>query len=372
MTLIRQEDRLDLQLLVTGAHLSKIFGNTIDEIEADGFTIDRRVDIQLGAGAALDIARSMGLAMTGVAEALSELKPDIMLVLGDRYEILSAVTAALILRVPVAHLHGGEVTSGAIDDAMRHAITKMAYWHFTAHEAYRQRVIQLGEAPDRVHAVGGLGVDAIVHARLLDRAELEESLGIRLRARNLLVTFHPATWEGEAPSSQMAELLAALSKYEDLGLIFTFPNADEGGRELIDLILQYVAAHPNAHAYATLGSQRYLSCLRHCSGIIGNSSSGLLEAPSFRIGTINIGSRQDGRLQAGSVINCAPRKADIEAAMQTLFSPNFQAGLAETKNPYGDGGAGRRIVDVLKTVSLEAKGRKTFFDLPVEYRGRVG
>lgn len=366
---IRQDPDLELQLLVTGTHLSEKFGYTLREIERDGFAADRLVDIGIDASATAGIARSAGLAVIGVSNALSELQPDIMLVLGDRYEILAAAMAALIARIPIAHLHGGEVTTGAIDDAMRHAITKMAHWHFTANEAYRRRVIQLGETPERVYAVGGLGVDAISKTRLLDRTGLEESLGIRFLPRNLLVTFHPATLEAESPVDQMKELLAALSELSDVGLIFTFPNADQGGQELIDVIKQYIATHPNAHAYASLGQLRYLSCLRHCDGVIGNSSSGLLEAPSFHIGTVNIGSRQEGRLQAASIINCEPKAAEIAAAIRRLFSSEFQNHLAGVVNPYGDGGAGERIIGILKVVSLDDRGRKRFFDLPAEFMG---
>jgi GDP/UDP-N,N'-diacetylbacillosamine 2-epimerase (hydrolysing) len=268
--------------------------------------------------------------------------------------------------VPVAHIHGGEVTTGAIDDAIRHAITKMSYWHFASAKAYRNRIVQLGEAPERVHCVGGLGVDVIAQTNLLDRAELERSLGLQFQSRNLLVTFHPATLEAELPADQMKQLLDALTAFPDVGLVFTFPNADAGGRELVGQIKEFVASRPHAHAFASLGQLRYLSCLAHCDGVVGNSSSGLLEAPSLKKGTINIGDRQRGRLLAQSVINCEPRSEAITTALKSLLSPAFQASLQGVQNPYGKAGASKRIVNVLKEVEISTAPKKRFYDLPEE------
>jgi GDP/UDP-N,N'-diacetylbacillosamine 2-epimerase (hydrolysing) len=365
MRALRDDPEFVLQILVTGSHLSPEFGSTYKEIEQDGFEIDRKVEILLSADTPTAIGKSIGLGIIGLVDALSALGPDLLLVLGDRFEALAATVAALVSRIPVAHLHGGEVTEGAVDDAMRHAITKMSHVHFVATEAYRRRVIQLGEAPERVHCVGGLGVDAIAHLDLLDRDELESGLGIKLRSRNLLVTFHPATLDCEPAGTQMRELLAALEYFRDVGLIFTLPNADAGGRELMGLVEAFVASHENAHAFASLGQLRYLSCMRHVDGVIGNSSSGLLEAPTFHIGTINIGDRQHGRLQAASVINCPPRREAVDGALRTLFSPEFRAGLTEVVNPYGTAGASERIMATIKHLELEALVRKSFHDLPL-------
>lgn len=360
---IRETPSLELQLVVTGMHLSPEFGLTYREIEKDGFIIDRKVEMLLSSDTPTGLAKSMGLGLVGLGEALQQLRPDLMLVAGDRFEIFSAAAAATVARIPVAHLHGGEVTEGAFDDAFRHAITKMSHLHFVAAEEYRRRVIQLGERPDRVFLVGGLGIDNIRKLPLLDRPALEASLGFKLGSRNLLVTFHPATLEDETSPAQMAELLAALEPLENTQLIFTMPNADTGGRALFGMIEQYVAAHANAHAFVSLGQLRYLSCLRHVDGVVGNSSSGLIEAPSFGIGTIDIGERQRGRLRAESVIDCDPDRKSIAAALQRLYSPGFQSTLKTVRNPYGDGNASEKVVQVLRDYPLESILKKSFHDL---------
>ena len=286
---IQDDPELTLQIIATGMHLSPEFGLTYQVIEQDGFKIDRKVEILTSSDTPVGIAKSMGLGLIGFADALHDLHPDLMLVLGDRFEIFSAVSAALVAGIPVAHLHGGEATEGSIDEALRHSITKMSHLHFVAAEEYRQRVIQLGEHPDRVFLVGGLGADTIKHMQLLDRKALEQSLGLQLGEKSLLVTFHPVTLEAGTAADQMAELLAALDALPNTHLIFTMPNADTHGRILIRMIEQFVAQHANARAYVSLGQLRYLSCLSHVDGVVGNSSSGLLEAPSFQKGTINIG-----------------------------------------------------------------------------------
>jgi GDP/UDP-N,N'-diacetylbacillosamine 2-epimerase (hydrolysing) len=361
MEAIRACSDLGLQLIATGAHLSPEFGLTYREIEADGFHIDRKLEVLLSSDDAAGVTKSTGLALIAFAETLQQLQPDVLLVLGDRFEIFAAVAAALFARIPVAHLHGGEVTEGSFDDSMRHCITKMSHLHFVAAEEYRKRVIQLGEHPERVFMVGGLGADGIRKAHLLERAALEASLGIRFAARNLLVTFHPATLDEEGSVQQMGELLAALDGFADVQLIFTMPNADTEGRALSAMVRQYVAGRLNAHAYTSLGQQRYLSCLRCIDGVVGNSSSGLTEAPTFRIGTVNIGDRQNGRLKAGSVIDCPPDRAAIGAALTELFSPQFRAALAAVRNPYGEGGASEKIVSVLCTQHLEGIVKKAFY-----------
>lgn len=362
---IRKSSELELQLIATGMHLSPEFGLTYRDIESDGFHIDRKVEMLLSSDTPVGITKSMGLAMCGFADALAELKPDMLLVLGDRCEIFAAAAAAMIARIPIAHLHGGETTQGAFDEAIRHSITKMSHLHFVAAEEYRQRVIQLGEAAERVFLVGGLGIDNILKLQLLDRPALEHSFDFRLGLRNLLVTFHPVTLEQGTAATQMAELLAALETLEDTRLIFTMPNADTESRVLFEMINAFVCSHAQtAKAFTSLGQLRYLSCIRHVDGVVGNSSSGLTEVPSFKKGTINIGDRQWGRLKAQSVIDCLPAKADIQYAIQRLYSDEFQAILTGVINPYGQGGASERIVEALVQCEPSTFLKKSFHDVP--------
>jgi len=361
---IRQSPKLALQVIATGAHLSPEFGLTYRDIEADGFVIDRKVEMLLSSDTSSGVAKSMGLAMIGFADAFAELRPDLVLVLGDRYEIFSAAAAATIARIPVAHLHGGETTEGAFDEALRHCITKMAQLHFVAAEAYRRRVIQLGEDPARVFLVGGLGIDNMLKLDLLDRAALEAALDFKLGPKNLLVTFHPATLEQGAAAGQMDELLAALDTLQDTHLIFTMPNADTEGRALARQLEAYAAARPNARVYTSLGQLRYLSAIAHVDAVVGNSSSGLAEVPSFRKATVNIGDRQKGRLKAQSVIDCAPDRESIKAALAKVYSADFQAGLSEVASPYGDGGASQKILHILENHDFSGSLKKTFHDLP--------
>lgn len=363
---VQQASDLTLQLLVTGAHLSPEFGLTYREIEADGFTIDARVEMLVSADTATGTAKSMGLGLIGLGDAFDRLRPDVLVLLGDRFEVLAAASAALVAGIPVAHLHGGETTEGAFDEAIRHAVTKMSHLHFVAADDYRRRVIQLGEQPQRVHLVGGLGVDAILRARLLDRSALEASLGLELAERNLLVTFHPVTLEQQSSEHQMEELLAALDHLDDTRLIFTMPNADTGSRVLRLMVDDFVAGHANAAAFESLGQVRYLSCLKLVDGVVGNSSSGLAEAPSLGVGTVNIGDRQLGRLKADSVIDCPPQRDAILAAIRQLHDPAFRQVVARTVNPYGLGGASEKIVRVLQTVSLDGIVKKSFHNLPVD------
>lgn len=360
---IKADPDLALQVIATGMHLSPEFGLTYREIEADGFVIDRKVEMLMSSDTPVGIAKSTGLGMIGFADAFAELAPDIVVVLGDRFEILAAATAAMIARIPLAHLHGGERTEGVIDEAIRHAVTKMAQLHFVAAEPYRRRVIQLGESPARVFLVGGLGVDAISRVELLDRAALEADLGFTFRGRNLLIAFHPVMLEDRTVTHQFNELLSALETLEGVGMIFTLPNADAGGREIIRAIERFVSAHPLARAYTSLGQRRFLSCLAECDGIVGNSSSGLLEAPSLGAGTVNIGDRQLGRLQAASVISCEAQREDIAAALDQMLSPAFKMGLASVVNPYGEGGASEKIVATLRAFPLEQVLNKQFHDL---------
>jgi GDP/UDP-N,N'-diacetylbacillosamine 2-epimerase (hydrolysing) len=360
---IVDDPSLDLQLIVTAAHLSPEFGETWREIAADGFEIAERVEILLSSDTGTGTAKSMGLGLIGFADAFARLRPDIVVLLGDRFEILSAAAAALVARIPIAHIHGGETTEGAFDEAVRHAVTKMAHLHFVAAPPYRDRVIQLGENPARVFLVGSPGIDAIKSLALLDREALQTALDFKFGARNLLITYHPATLDEDDASGQMDALLDALDAVErETHLIFTMPNADPGGRAIAARIEAYVERRPNARAYPSLGQLRFLSCLAQVDGMVGNSSSGIIEAPSFGIGTVNIGDRQKGRLRASSIIDCAPQRDAIEAALETLASSAFSARLRDVVNPY-DNGASATIVATLRDHELDGLTQKVFHDI---------
>ena len=363
---INQSSKLELQIIATGMHLSPEFGLTYKEIENDGFKIDRKVEMLLSSDSSNGIVKSMGLGMIGFTDALEDLNPDLLLVLGDRYEIFSAVSASMVFRIPVAHLHGGEATEGLIDEPIRHSITKMSHLHFVANTEYRKRVIQLGEQPDCVFLVGGLGIDNVVKLNLLGQKELEQSLGFKLGSKNLMITFHPVTLEDSTSDEQMQELLAALGKLKDTHLIFTMPNADTDGRILFKLIEDFVEKNPHSKAFTSLGQLRYLSCIQHVDGVVGNSSSGLLEVPSFKIGTINIGDRQRGRIKADSVIDCGPTRKSIGNAVKKLYSTDFQRTLKTVVSPYGTGGASEAIVKKLEDISLVNILKKGFYDLEFE------
>jgi len=374
MSGLRDSERCDLQIVATGMHLASEFGYTWRSIEADGFDIDWKVEMLLGADTAVAVTKSVGLAITGFADAFAALQPDLVVLLGDRFEIFAAASSATLAGIPIAHLHGGEITEGSVDDTIRHAITKMSSLHFTAAEAYRQRVIQLGEAPDTVWNVGGFGVDSALQTPLMARAEVEEQLGISLSEPVLLITFHPETGHVNTDAhAQMSELLAALQAV-DATLVFTLPNADVGGRAVFDLINVFVADNPaRACARASLGQRLYLSVLALSAGVVGNSSSGLLEAPALGVGTVNIGSRQRGRLKAASVIDCAAERGAIREAIALLINPETRArNRSGIQNPYGQGGAAERTVAVLEQWEPQC-GNKLFYDLNVisEVMGRV-
>jgi GDP/UDP-N,N'-diacetylbacillosamine 2-epimerase (hydrolysing) len=363
---ISQRPELQLQIAVTGSHLSPEFGLTWQCIVEDGFTVDAKVEMLLGSDTPVGVTKSLGLAICGFADALATLQPDVLLVLGDRYEILGVVAAATMARIPVAHLHGGELTEGAFDDAIRHAITKMSHLHFVAADEYHHRLLQMGEAPEHVHNVGGLGLDNLLRLQLLECPALEASLDFKFGARNLLITFHPVTLEPRGSAAQMEELLAALDGLHDTHLLFTMPNADTESRQLAEMVRKFVKRHPEtAKVWTSLGQLRYLSCLQYVDGVVGNSSSGLLEAPSFHLGTVNIGDRQLGRLKASSVIDCAPLQQDIARALDVLFSDDFRNLLPEVRNPYGEGGAAVKIAGILATCDPSELLKKKFRDLPV-------
>jgi GDP/UDP-N,N'-diacetylbacillosamine 2-epimerase (hydrolysing) len=359
---IEDEPTLMLQVIATGMHLSPHFGNTYQEIEGDGFTIDRKVEILTEDDTPVGIAKSMGNGMIDFADALNELSPDLIVVLGDRFEIFAAVATSLVGRIPVAHIHGGEITEGNIDDSLRHSITKMSHLHFVAAEEYRNRIIQLGESPDRVYNVGGLGVDNIARIDLISRDRIEKELELSFKEQNLLVTFHPVTLDQDFGVKQMTELLNALESFPEIGLIFTMPNADTGGRWITDLIEKYVESHSNAVSFKSLGAKRYLSVMACVSGVIGNSSSGLLEAPSLGVGTVNVGDRQRGRIQAESVISCEPTLFAIQSAITELLSMEFRGKVQKAISPFGTGGASNAIVEIIKTLPQENLLIKKFHD----------
>lgn len=362
MSDIAAADDLELQIVATGMHLSPEFGLTYLEIERDSLSINRKIEMLLSSDTPVGIAKSMALGLAGFADCYADLRPDCIVLLGDRFEIMAAASAALIANIPIIHLHGGETTEGAYDEAFRHSITKMSYLHCVAAEPYRKRVIQLGESPERVFTVGGLGIDAIDRVELLSREALERDLGFRFGPKNLLVTFHPATLDGAPVVVQIEELLKALDKLSDTHLIFTKPNADNGGRVISEAIDEFVKQHSNAKAYTSLGQLRYFSCLAQVDVVIGNSSSGLLEAPSFKTGTINLGCRQNGRLRADSVIDCEIDCDEITSSLARIYSVPFQKALTKVRNPYGDPGASKRIVEILCNFPLPQTPIKQFFD----------
>jgi GDP/UDP-N,N'-diacetylbacillosamine 2-epimerase (hydrolysing) len=360
---IQQDNELELQIIVTGMHLSPEFGLTYKEIEKE-FKINKKIEMLLSSDTAIGISKSMGLAQISFSEAYEELKPDIIVVLGDRYEIFSAVSAAMIARIPIAHLHGGETTEGAFDESIRHSITKMSHLHFTATQEYKNRVIQLGEHPNTVFNVGGMGIENIKRLELLSKEEFEKSIDFKLNKKNILVTFHPVTLENSTAKEQFQELLDAIDDLEDTNIIFTKANSDTNGRVINQMIDEYVAKHSDKSVGVTsLGQLRYLSALQYVDAMLGNSSSGLLEAPSFHIGTINIGDRQKGRIKADSVIDCESQKSDIAQAFEKLYSQEFQDILKDTINPYGNGCASMKIIEEIKKIDLNNILKKSFYEI---------
>ena len=359
------DSELKLQIIATGMHLSPEFGLTYKEIEKD-FKIDKKIEMLLSSDTSIGISKSMGLAQISFVEAYEELKPDIIVILGDRYEIFSAASAAMIARIPIAHLHGGETTEGAFDESIRHSITKMSHLHFTATQEYKNRVIQLGEHPSKVFNVGGMGIENIKRLKLLNKEEFEKSIEFKLNKKNILVTFHPVTLENSTAKEQFQELLDAIDELEDTNIIFTKANSDTNGRIINQMIDEYVAKnYHKSIGFISLGQQRYLSALQYVDAVVGNSSSGLLEAPSFKIGTINIGDRQKGRIKAKSVINSEVNKTSILKSFSKLYSKAFQDLIEESKNPYGDGIASRKIIEIIKNEDLRNILKKSFYDLKV-------
>ena len=364
LNLLKNNSNVELQLIVTGSHLSSAFGNTYKEIENDNFKIDKKIEILLESDSNVAISKSIGLANISFSEAYDELKPDIIFVVGDRYEIFSAIIPAFILGIPIAHHSGGEVTSGAIDDSIRHCITKLSSLHFVAMEDYKKRVIQLGEDPDRVYLVGGLGVDSILSIELANRQEISRLTNFKFTNKNILVTFHPETLEINETKSHLFEVLFALETFDDqTSILFTLSNADTLGKTFNEIIINFVKSKNNRFYSYSLGQKLYYSCLNEFDIVIGNSSSGLGEAPSFKIPTINIGNRQTGRIKAASIIDCIPQKESILMAFKEAFEDDFQNRLKNIINPYGMGGASEKVSDIISCISLDGITKKTFYDL---------
>ncbi len=356
---------IEVTVVVTGAHLSPEFGMTVNEIELDGITVDKKIEILLSADTPSAISKSMGLAMIGFAEYFSECELDALLVLGDRYETLAVCFAALNAHIPIIHLHGGEATEGLVDESIRNVITKLSYLHFTSTESYRHRVIQMGESPDRVFNVGAIGVENAMHAELLSQTELEAKLGCVLGEKYCVLTFHPVTLEDNTAEKQTEELLKAIEKFPDITFLCTKANAGMNGRIINEYLQSYADRHNHLYLFDSLGMKKYLSALRHAEFVIGNSSSGLIEAPCFKIPSINIGDRQKGRIQSLSTINCPPTAPEIEASIKKALSENFRKTLENVVNPYGDGNTSDRIVEITAEFLLQEKFKlqKRFYDI---------
>lgn len=364
MKKIQTDNALILQLIATGMHLSPEFGLTYEAIEQDGFAIDAKIEMLLSSDTAVGITKSMGVATISFADVLDRLRPDIMVVLGDRYEILAAAQAAMVARIPIAHIHGGEATEGLIDEAIRHSVTKMSHIHFVATDTYRQRVIQLGENPDRVFNVGALALDTISQMNFLTRDQLENELNFQFGHVNFLVTYHPVTLSHEGASAATLALLEALDAFPNSKIIFTKPNADTGGRIIAKLIDEYAAKQPKrVSVFTSLGQLRYFSIVRQVNVVIGNSSSGIIEVPAFRKPTVNIGDRQRGRIRAATVIDCTETALDIAAAIKKALSAEFLKFADTMENPYGKGNAAESIYAELKNTNLSGILQKRFYDL---------
>ncbi len=360
---IKKDKGLELQLVVTGSHLSPKFGSTYSEIEKDGFKITKRIPILKFNDTPEGVVKAMGLVSTGFAEAFKELHPDLVLLMGDRFEMLNVVSAALIFCIPVVHLHGGEVTEGAFDDSIRHAITIMSHIHLVTTETYRKRVIQMGERPGSVFNVGEVGLDDLDKTKLLSKKALESTLKIKLSKRNLLVTFHPATLESKKAGFQFKQILKALDGLKDTTIIFTKTNADTNGSVINKMIDAYVKNRSNAHSFVSLGRYRYLSVMKYVDAVVGNSSSGIVEAPQMKIGTINVGNRQKGRVMANSIINCSADYSSIQVALRNLYQPGFIRKTKQMVSPYYKKHSTKLIKNIIKNLVLKDIIKKKFFDL---------
>lgn len=362
---INNDEDLELQLIATGMHLSPEFGMTYNNIIEDGYIVNEKIEILLSSDSSVGVAKSMGLATISFSEAFERLKPDMIVVLGDRFEIFAVCSAAVVAKIPIAHLHGGETTEGAFDEAFRHSITKMSYLHFTSTDEYKKRVIQLGENPERVFNVGAIGVENIIKMKLMSKEELEESIGFELGDSYSLVTFHPVTLEDSTSENQIKELLEALDTIEDMKFIITKANSDSDGRLINKVIDEFCINNKDKYiSFYSMGYQRYLSAMKYCDMVIGNSSSGIIEAPSFKKPTINIGDRQKGRTQAKSIINCRPIKDEIIDSIKFAKSNEFKEVLSSVINPYENGETSNKIMIEIKNIlnkSIDIK--KAFYNI---------
>lgn len=361
MTLIKKEKGLELQIIATAMHLSPEFGMTVNEITKDGFRVNEKIEMLLSADTDTAIVKAMGLAMITASDVFKRLKPDLLIILGDRYEMMALATSAYLMNIPIAHIAGGETTEGAFDEGIRHSITKMSTIHLAATEVYKKRIIQLGENPKVVYNVGALGLDNIKNLKLLSKKELEKDLKLTFGSKTALVTFHPVTLDTESPKEQFSKVLTALEKFPDLKIIFTMPNSDTGGREIIEMINKFTTSRNNAYAFTSLGQKRYLSVLQCVDLVIGNSSSGIVEVPFMGISTVNIGERQKGRIMGESIINVKCEARDIVAGIKKAL--NRKRNSAAVKNPYGNGTASVQMLNIIKKNISSISPRKKFYDI---------
>jgi GDP/UDP-N,N'-diacetylbacillosamine 2-epimerase (hydrolysing) len=361
---VHNDEQLDMSIIATGSHLSERFGNTASEIESDGFQIDVKIPLDLDSDSRINTARAFGECAIGIADAVEKLNPDLVVLLGDRYEIFAAATATYLLGKPIAHIHGGEVTHGSFDDGIRHSITKLSQIHFVANAEYAKRVMQLGESPGSIHIVGGLGVDAIDKTPVIPFDDLANSLNVRFSEQNFLVTYHPETVDTSNKKVQVKELLAALSDRSKTSLFITLPNSDPNNAEIRAEFHEFGKRDSNIFIFESLGQTKYLSLLRRMDGVIGNSSSGIIEAPYLGIPTVNIGSRQSGRVKAASIVDCDNSETAIRNAIHKIMSNDFRAVLKNAESSYGDPGASGKILAIIKCLDFEKMPTKAFFDLP--------
>ena len=364
---IKDDLNLCLQLIVTGSHLAINFGNTYKEIESDGFFINKKIQILNETNEPSDIVKCMASGLKSFPSTIKTLNPDLVIILGDRYEIMPVAISSLILGVPLAHIHGGELTLGSYDDSIRHAITKMANLHFVSTRSYLKRIIQMGEDPNKVFLVGGLGQDNLKRLKLLERQKLEKEISFKFGKKSLLITLHAETISDLTVENQIDILLDALNNFKEVNLLFTMPNADQGNKVISDKIKNFVQRNKNSLAVTSMGQRNYLSAMKYVNGVVGNSSSGIIEAPSLKKGTVNIGKRQKGRVQAKSIINTNFEKKNITDAIEKLFSKSFQNTLTSLINPYGDGGASRKILKTIKTLDYSRLKEKKFNDIQFKY-----
>lgn len=364
---IKDDLNLCLQLIVTGSHLSVDFGNTYKEIESDGFFINKKIQTLVETNEPSDIVKSMASGLNSFPSIIKILNPDLVIILGDRYEIMPVAISTLILGIPLAHIHGGELTQGSYDDAIRHSITKMANLHFVSTRSYLKRIIQMGEDPNKVFLVGGLGQDNLIRLKLLERQKLEKEINFKFGKKSLLITLHPETISDLTVENQVDTVLEALDNFKEVNLLFTMPNADHGNKVISKRIKYFVQQNTNSCVMNSMGQRNYLSAMKYVDGVVGNSSSGIIEAPSLKKGTVNVGKRQKGRVQAKSIINVSFDRKNITNAIEKLFSKSFQDSLTSLVNPYGDGGASRKILKTIKSFDYTKLKEKKFNDIHFKY-----